>query len=71
LLEFMGLEWEPALESYRQTALKRGLIGTPNYSQVVQPLYADATNRWRNYKAELAPVFDTLRPWIEKYGYDL
>jgi tetratricopeptide (TPR) repeat protein len=71
LLSFLGLEWEDTLKSYTKTAQARGLIGTPSYSQVIQPLYADATDRWRNYEKELSPVFDMLRPWIKTHGYTL
>jgi len=71
LLEFLGLDWEAQLENYRDTALKRGRVNTPSYSQIVQPLYKDASYRWKNYKKHLEKYFDKIEPWADELGYEL
>ena len=71
LLEFLGLDWEAQLENYRDTVLKRGRVHTPSYSQIVQPLYKDASYRWKNYKKHLEKYFDKIEPWADELGYEL
>ena len=36
VVQFLNLQWEPEMENYQDTALNRGRINTPSYSQVVQ-----------------------------------
>ncbi len=70
LVGFLGLEWQENLVNYQSTAKDRGLINTPSYSQVIEPLYKDATDRWKNYADYLAPHRATVGKWIELFGYD-
>jgi tetratricopeptide (TPR) repeat protein len=69
LLQFLGLEWEDSMANYQKTARARGKINTPSYSQVVQPLYKDASYRWKNYQKHFEPYHDQIQPWIERFGY--
>ena len=69
LLKFLDLGWEPQMENYRDTALKRGRINTPSYSQVVQPIYKDAKYRWLNYEKYLNKYLNQVDPWINEFGY--
>ena len=71
LLTFLGLRWEPQLENYRETALNRGHIHTPSYSQVTEPLYTDALYRWTKYEKYLTQHMVTLSSWISRYGYSM
>ncbi len=58
LLEFCGLEWEPAcLEFYR----KQRPLRTPSVVQVRQPIYTSSVGRWKHYERSLAPLFANLR----------
>lgn len=68
LCEFLGLEWEDAMLRFYDTAKNRR-INTPSYHQVVKPVYGDARGRWRRYEAQLEPVLDRLRPYVEYFGY--
>jgi len=70
LLQFLGLEWEESLTDYQKTALKRGKINTPSYSQVVQPLYKDASYRWKNYQSHFETYNAQIQPWIKRFGYE-
>ena len=69
LLKFLDLNWETQMEDYRSTALKRGRINTPSYSQVSQPIYKDAKYRWLNYKNYLDKYLDQIEPLIDEFGY--
>ena len=70
LLDFLSLEWEENLRGYQNTAISRGRINTPSYAQVVQPLYTDATYRWKNYEKHLEKFFPKIEPWVSEFGYE-
>ena len=57
------------MENYQETALKRGRINTPSYSQVIQPIYKDAKYRWLKYEKHLRQYITQLEPWINEFGY--
>ena len=69
LLKFLDLEWEAQMENYIDTALKRGRIATPSYSQVVQPIYKDAKYRWLKYQKYLNKYLNQVDPWINEFEY--
>lgn len=69
LLQFLGLEWEESVLNYVSTAKQRRKINTPSYSQVIKPIYNDASGRWLNYEARLSQYRSTLEKWITKYEY--
>jgi tetratricopeptide (TPR) repeat protein len=71
LLEFLGLEWDVRLLDHQSTAKQRGHIKTASYAQVVEPIYTRSAGRWLNYRKHLEPVIPALRPWIEKFGYEI
>ena len=67
----LGLDWRDDLLDHQSTAESRGMVKTASYAQVVEPLYRSSINRWERYRPQLEPVFPTLRPWAEKFGYTL
>jgi tetratricopeptide (TPR) repeat protein len=69
LLDFLGLPWDPAVLDHRRTAAARGTISTPSYSQVIRPLYREASGRWARYRAQMAPILPLLAPWALRLGY--
>lgn len=69
VLEFLGVPWDDGVRNYAETAKTRA-IGTPSASQVVQPLYATAQGKWRNYRSFLEPVLPVLEPWVRAFGYE-
>ena len=71
LLKFLDLDWENQMENYHKTALKRGRINTPSYSQVVQPIYKDAKYRWVNYEKYLRQYITRVEPWIDEFTYSI
>jgi hypothetical protein len=68
LLEYLGLEWDDAVRDFTATAKRRD-IGTPSATQVVQPLYGSAIDKWRNYRRFLEPQLAGLEPWVRAFGY--
>ncbi len=69
VLGFLGLAWDDSVLAYAEHARDRGHINTPSYAQVTQPIYHRARFRWLRYAAHLAPVMDTLAPFIDHFGY--
>lgn len=68
LLSFLGLGWDERVRDHAATARGR-VIRTPSATQVVAPLYASSIGKWRNYRAELAPVLPRLASWVAAFGY--
>lgn len=68
----LDLSWEEAQSRYFETAIKRGGMKTPSYTQVTQKLYSTSKERWRNY-AFAFQGDDTrdLRSWAVDLGYSL
>lgn len=71
VLQFLGLDWHEAVSDPSAHALQRGTIRTPSYSQVTQPIYSKATERWRRYEEQMKPVLPVLAPHAERLGYVL
>ena len=69
ILQFLNLKWEKNLKNYQTTALKKGIINTPSYSQVVKPIYKTSSYRWKDYEKYLEPYKAELAPWLKKYKY--
>ena len=69
VVQFLNLQWEPEMKNFQDTALKRGRIYTPSYSQVVQPIYKDAQYRWLKYQKYLEQFLGQVKPWISEFGY--
>jgi Flp pilus assembly protein TadD len=71
LIDFLGLQWQDSLLDHQRTAVERGFIRTPSYAQVMEPIYASASGRWKRYAAQMREVLPILEPWVKRYGYTL
>lgn len=69
LVEWLGLSWDDSLLDHQRTAADRGVIVTPSYDQVTQPVHRRAAGRWRRYASHLKPILPTLDPWARRLGY--
>ena len=69
ILSFLNLKWEDKLRNYQETAIARGWVNTPSYSQVLKPIYKTASYRWKNYEEHLESFKSKLLPWIDEYKY--
>jgi len=70
LAAFLRLEWDDRMLDPASHALSRGRIHTPSYSQVVQPIYAGAVERWRRYRHYFGEALPMLERWIRHWGYE-
>jgi cytochrome c-type biogenesis protein CcmH/NrfG len=68
LTAFLGVAFEPAMLSFRETALARD-INTPSARQVIEPIYTRSIGKWRRYVGDLAPILPLLTAWAERFGY--
>lgn len=71
LLKFLDLEWDDKLKEFYKTAEKRGIIHTPSYNQVNQPLYKKSIERWRNYENKFLDSKLILKKWALNFKYQL
>ena len=55
LIDFLGLEWEPACLEFHRT---ERVVVTQSTWQVRQPLYAGSVGRWRRYRRHLQPLLE-------------
>ncbi len=69
ILNFLGVEWDEKVLKYNDHARKRDRIRTPSYHQVTRPIYQHAKYRWQKYTDQLDPIMETLKPFIEYFGY--
>jgi tetratricopeptide (TPR) repeat protein len=57
LIDFCGLEWDPACLAFHKNAAP---VATASSVQVRQPIYKTSINRWKNYERQIAPLRDLL-----------
>ncbi len=57
MLEFLGLEWEPACLDFHQTKRQ---VRTSSVNQVRKPVYKTSAGRWRPHAANLKPLLEAL-----------
>ncbi|MHA1544232.1 MAG: tetratricopeptide repeat-containing sulfotransferase family protein [Alphaproteobacteria bacterium] len=69
LTKFLGLPWTAEMMDYAKGARTKGLIKTPSYHQVVQPVYTTSLEKWRLYNKYFEPFEDRLKPFYELFGY--
>jgi tetratricopeptide (TPR) repeat protein len=62
LIEFLGLDWEPACLDFHRT--ERTVV-TVSHWQVRQPLYKSSVGRWRHYEKHLGPLLAALDDSME------
>lgn len=70
LFAFLGLDWRDELLGFTERAKTRGVISTPSYTQVVQPVNRRAVGRWQAWRPWFeGEVLDVLAPWVARFGY--
>ena len=68
MIHYDSLEYEKNMENFFITARNRSKISTPSYSQVINPLYTNSINRWKNYP-NTYKTQKQLNRWIKKFSY--
>ena len=64
LLDYCGLEFEPACLAFYET---ERAVRTASSEQVRQPIYRDATDEWQRYEAHLDPLKQALGEVLDSY----
>ena len=64
ILEFCGLEFEPACVEFYKTERS---VRTASSEQVRQPIFRDGLFQWRNYEPWLGPLKDSLDDALIRY----
>lgn len=64
ILDFCGLEFEPACIEFYKT--KRS-VRTPSSEQVRQPIYRTGVDQWRNFEPYLEPLKTALGSVLQRY----
>jgi tetratricopeptide (TPR) repeat protein len=64
LLDYCGLEFEPACVEFYRTERS---VRTASSEQVRQPIYREALEQWRHYEPWLGPLRETLRDALTRY----
>ena len=64
LLEFCGLEWEPACLRFYESERP---VRTPSSEQVRQPIYDRSVGHWRNYARHLDELVTVIEPIRDRY----
>jgi tetratricopeptide (TPR) repeat protein len=57
LIDFVGLEWDPACLQFHAT---RRIVRTASLVQVREPVHTSSVGRWKKYERALAPLFQEL-----------
>ncbi|HTB47436.1 MAG TPA: sulfotransferase, partial [Acetobacteraceae bacterium] len=61
LIDFLGLEWDPACLAFHET---QRTVMTASHWQVRQPIYARSAGRWRHYRNHLGPMLQEFEGWV-------
>lgn len=64
ILQFCGLEFEPACVEFHKTERS---VRTPSSEQVRQPIFRDGLLQWRNYEPWLGPLKESLGDALVRY----
>jgi len=64
ILEFCGLEFEPACLEFHKTIRS---VRTASSEQVRQPIYRDGLWQWKNFEPWLGPLSDALGDARNRY----
>lgn len=67
--EFLGLDDAAPMLDYDKRAKEKGFIATPSYTEVIRPISAARTERWRRYQHEFEPVLPILAPMLKRWNY--
>jgi tetratricopeptide (TPR) repeat protein len=65
LIEFLGLDWEPACLDFHKT--ERPVLTASGW-QVRQPLFTRSVGRWRKYERHLGPLLQVLAQGVAVSG---
>ncbi len=69
IAQFLDLDDASPMLHFDQHARNKAYIGTPSYSQVIEPVNRKGLGRWHKYRRDLEPVLPILEPMLRHWGY--
>ena len=69
LATFLELEDATPMLGFAQHARGKTYIGTPSYSQVIEPINRRGLGRWQRYRSEFDPLLPILEPMLRHWEY--
>lgn len=69
IAQFLELDDPSPMLQFDRHARNKAYIGTPSYSQVIEPVNRKGLGRWHNYRGHLEPVLPILEPMLRHWGY--
>jgi Flp pilus assembly protein TadD len=69
IAQFLELDDASSMMKFDQHARDKGYIGTPSYSQVIEPLNTKGLNRWLRYRPHFEQALRILGPMLKHWGY--
>jgi Flp pilus assembly protein TadD len=69
LAEFLELKDASPMLRFDQHARDKSYIGTPSYTQVIEPVNRKGLNRWIKYRREFEPILPILEPMLKHWNY--
>jgi hypothetical protein len=66
---FLGLAWNPAMGEFALRSQGRKVL-TPSVAQLAKGLNTEGLGQWHRYRAHMAAVLPTLKPWLERFLYE-
>jgi tetratricopeptide (TPR) repeat protein len=71
LAGFLELGDASPMLKFDQHARDKGYIGTPSYSQVIEPVNKRGLNRWHRYRPYFDRALPILEPMLRHWGYSV
>jgi Flp pilus assembly protein TadD len=69
IAQFLELEDASPMLRFDQHARNKTYIGTPSYSQVIEPVNRKGMGRWHKYQGHIEPILPILEPMLRHWGY--
>lgn len=69
IAQFLELDDATPMLGFDEHARNKTYIGTPSYSQVIEPVNRKGLGRWHRYRGEFEPLLPILEPMLRHWGY--
>lgn len=71
LLPGLGLTWEDAMIDFQARTVTEKVVLSASYAQVREGVSTKAVGKWSAYEKALAKALPILKPWCDRFGYEL
>lgn len=69
IAQFLELQDASPMLQFDRHARGKTFIGTPSYSQVIEPVNRKGLGRWQRYRDQFEPLLPILEPVLSHWGY--